>query len=203
MTLDPAALASLIPGGYGLPVRDPSDQDPAIIPGIGVAPPTESPGYPVMNPNIDADQLQMDLAQALGRDVAIVARPVANGLDGVLWIKNPKTGLDLAVDPAVVAQVIADHEPPETEDARFLREYDAAADVVGKLDAYRDHIARVSSEDQRNAVLRETGRQRLAALAPKLSARARDLPDRAPVPAPVVSRNPWTKRLQAAQQTRQ
>jgi len=186
---------TLFPDGYGQP-RDISDRPVAYIPEVGVAPAFQTPGYPVTRTEIDADQLQQDLVQTLGRDVAIVARAATDSQNGVLRIMDPRTGLELNVAPTVVAAVLADHTPPETSDARFLREFDEAPDVEAKLNALRDRIARGVAEEERGRYLRNRTRARLAALTPRLSAQVADQPDRPKVPPPVTSRNPWARRSQ-------
>ena len=186
----PGLPEGILPAGYGIP-RDVGDSSNVYVPEPGVAPRPSSPGYVVARTDIDADALQQDLAQALGRDVAIVARAanITTGQAGVLWIKSAASGIEINADPTLVEEIINSHEPPETEQARFLREYDAAPDADARLTAYRDHIARTVAEEQRQAVLLELGRRRLAALTPRVSGRAPQ-PARVPVPPPIVSRNP-------------
>ena len=183
----------LFPGGYGI-VRDVSDRPDARPDRIGVAPAFETAGFPLQHSDIDGDQLQQDLVQALGRDVAIVARAATGDKPGVLRVLDPKTGLELRPDPAVVAGVLEAYAPPETEQARFVREFDAARSESAKLSAYRDHVAREAVEADRGRFLIQRGRERLAELAPKLSAPVASMAARSGLPKPpppVTSRNPW------------
>jgi len=144
---------------------------------------------------LDGAQLQEDLVRALGRDVSISVSYTAPAEDGsgVLAITDPKTGLPLEVGAALVDQVLAENSPPESPQARFLREYDAAETLEAKLDTFRDFIARQVDEEDRVQFLRRRteGRTVDARTAMPMGA-----PARPPVPPRVTSRNPWTQRIQ-------
>lgn len=176
---------SLLPGNYGMPT-------PVITtPEIGVPPvviPDDSAHPIAEGVEIDGAQLQEDLVRALGRDVAITVA------DSGLTIADPATGLPLDADRALVAQVLAEHAPAESDRVRFLREYDTAKTLEGKLGAFRDLIARQVAEEDRARVLHRRAQERLAAA---LTASVTvDQPVRPPVPPRVTSRNPWTQRAQ-------
>lgn len=174
-------------------LRAPTQQLEVTQTEVMLGPAWEKPGHPVPNIELDADQLQADFAQALGRDVAVVARAATETTTGVLHVLDAKTGHQLTVAPDVVAAVLEAHTPPEAEEDTFAREYDDAPDDAGRLAAYRAHVGRQRDERDRERFLAQRMRQRLSEAAPRLSGPAAAQPPRPQVPPPVTSRNPWNR----------
>lgn len=192
MTMPPVPFSpDIFPGGYGIP-REPSDPGVGYAPAVGPAPSFDRPSHPVTVTGLDANQLQQDLAQLIGRDVAIVARPAVAGRDGELRILDPKTGFELDVPAEVVEAALTDHTPPETAEARFAREFDAAATLEAQLGAYRELVGAQLAEREREQFLR--ARAQAKASSPRLSAPAAQQRPKPSVPPPVTSRNPWNQR---------
>lgn len=111
---------------------------------------TEQP-HSVERLDVDPMQLQEDLVRELGRDVAVTLRIPTDDEPGELRVLNPATGAELYVDPNVVQMVVSRAGPPESNEARFLREYDAAGSLEEKLDAVRDMAARSAAEQDYQA----------------------------------------------------
>lgn len=153
-----------------------------------------TPGHPVPNTELDVDQLQADLAQALGRDVSVRGRAAPEGGSGVLHVLDAKTGHPLTVDSELVASVLAAHEVRETEEDQFAREFDEAGDEAAQLGAYRAHIQRQRDERARGRFLAQRTRDKLAAADVRLSGPAAVNMPRPTPPPPVTSRNPWNRR---------
>jgi hypothetical protein len=187
----------MLPPGYGA-TRAPSVSPVIATPEIGVPPlavPDTDPHPIAEDVQIDGAQLQEDLVRALGRDVAISV--ISSDGPRSLTIADPATGLPLHADRKLVARVLGRHEPAETNQVRFLREFDAAGGVEGKLDAVRDFIARQVAEEDRGRFLRQRAQER--ATTPRVAMPVYGGPARPPVPPRVTSRNPWTQRAQRAQ----
>lgn len=188
---DPISWQSLLPAGYGQPVVPvPVIETPEI------APPATGGGpdaHPITDSRrLDASQLQEDLVRALGRDVAItVSYPTSE--TGELRIADPKTGLPLDVDRRLVARVLSGHEPAETNEAQFLREYDSAEGLEAKLDAVRDYVVRQIDAADWARHLQRRGERHVATA--RSAVPMSDTP-RPPLRPRVTSRNPWTQRMQ-------
>lgn len=144
---------------------------------------TEEP-HPVDRLDVDPMTLQEDLVRELGRDVAVTLRMPTDDEPGELRVLNPTTGAELPVDPNVIQMLIRRNGPPESNEARFLREYDGAAALEAKLDAVRDMVARAVAEQDYQA-----GRRRRASTKRSpdrtIVARKRNKP---PLPANMVPR---------------
>ena len=186
---------ALLPGGS-------HDNTPPPLEQIEVAPaPLEDSEAQPIEPGttVDGGQLQQDLVQALGRDVAITATPPTDTKPGQLRITDSRTGIPLRVDPDLVARVLSEHAPAEDTRTQFLREFDTATSVEAKLDAVRDYIARQAEDDVRAQHLRQQARARVS---PRTAA-SQSGTVRPPPPPRITSRNPWTRRAQREQWERQ
>lgn len=133
--------------------------------------------YQVQRTDLDPVQLQEDFVRQLGHDVTITLRQPTDTKPGLLRVQNVENGLDLDLDPAVVQAVVAENSPPETNAQRFLREFDAAADVDGKLTTIRDYIARdVVEEEHQAEALRRTKKRLTRLFAPHVTTKNSILP---------------------------
>jgi len=117
--------------------------------------------YQVERTDIDPVQLQEDFVRTLGQDVTVTMRMPTDTAPGYLRVQDVTNGLDLDLDPAVVRDVLAENAPPETNGQRFLREFDAAAELDGKLTAVRDYIARDVAEQEHQVAGLRRGKKRL------------------------------------------
>lgn len=157
-----------VPGGPGadeLAQLDPSN-------------PSEWTGaYQVTRTDLDPVQLQEDFVRQLGHDVTITLRQPTDTKPGLLRVQSVENGVDLDLDPAVVRAVVAENAPPETNAQRFLREFDAAADVNTKLTAIRDYVARdVVEEEHQAEALRRTKKRLTRLFAPHVTTKNSTLP---------------------------
>lgn len=157
-----------VPGGPGadeLAQLDPSS-------------PSEWTGaYQVTRTDLDPVQLQEDFVRQLGHDVTITLRQPTDTKPGLLRVQSVENGVDLDLDPAVVGAVVAENAPPETNAQRFLREFDAAADVNTKLTTIRDYVARdVVEEEHQSEALRRTKKRLTRLFAPHVTTKNSSLP---------------------------
>lgn len=145
-SLDPSA--GVAGGGFLVPP----------IPAKGPATLGEFEGaHLVTQKEVDPVQLQEDLVRRLGEDVTVTMRLPSDTEPGYLRVQDVRNGADLDVDPAVLAEVLAENAAPESAGRRFLREFDAAETEGGKLLALRDYIARDIAEAEH----RHVGQQRM------------------------------------------
>jgi hypothetical protein len=110
--------------------------------------------HPVTRTDVDPVQLQEDLVRTLGQDVTVSMRMPTEDAAGYVRVQDVNSGLDLNVDPALLDSVIAENAPPETNAQRFLREFDAAAEVNTRLMAVRNYIARDVAEESHQVGVR-------------------------------------------------
>lgn len=112
--------------------------------------------HPFSRDDIDLSALRDALATRLGQPVELLTgKPTDVDPNGVLIVEHPDTGEYLDVDAAVVAQVVAAQPVVMSLDEQAIAQFDAAQTVVGKLQAWRDHLGRrVAADRQRKQRMR-------------------------------------------------
>lgn len=124
---------------------------------------TEREPHPVDRADLDGPALQLELTRRLGRDVAVTLRTPTPDRAGMLRIQDAVTGVELDVDPEIVAAAVAEATPEETPRQRLLRQDEEAVTPAAKLAAFRAYMLAEEEEAQRIAHRRRLAQDKIAA----------------------------------------